>query len=313
MRILLNLSAHGGKAAGKWKRVSEDLERQGVPHESCMPATQHELERAVELALTNGERLIVAGGGDGTVNTVLNALMNPDSNRPRDDVMLGAIGLGSSNDYHKPFSPERVMGRIPVRIAHELPRRVDVGRADMRLLTGEEHVRYFLLNASVGIIAAGNAYAMSGARAFELLRRVNVEGAIIWAAVHAIATFRPMTVRLAIDEQPDSDLEVVNVSILKSVHFAGGMRYDTPVAPDDGEFAVNVWTQMSRPRIAAMVPRLYAGRFADHPAADCRRARTVTLRPHGPHPATALELDGEIFEITEARLSVIPRALRVCG
>lgn len=309
MLALLNLTAHGGRAAEKWSRICPELERRGLLNTS-MPATREELDRAVESAVSNGEDVIVAGGGDGTVNAVLNALMDPRSNRPRGNVVLGAIGLGSSNDFHKPFTSERLVGRVPVRISPERSRHVDIGRADMRLADGEERVHYFLVNASVGLIAAGNAYAMSGSTVFERIRRVTVEGAILWAAVRTIATFRPMAMWLAIDEQPETELDAVNVSILKSVHFAGGMRYDTPVAPDDGEFAVNIWKPTSKLGIAAMVPRLYAGRFAGHPAADCRRARDVRLRTRA---TTVLELDGEIFEVTDARLSVVPRALRVCG
>jgi Diacylglycerol kinase catalytic domain len=182
MVLLLNLGAHGGRAAAKWRRVRPALERRSrlAVH---TPGTPAELERAVDAALRGGEQLIVAGGGDGTVNAVLNAIMDPIFDRPRAEGTLGAIGLGSSNDFHKPFTRERRVGRVPVRVSAERARRVDVGRADMQLSSGERRVRYFLLNASVGLIAAGNVYATSGAPTFERLRRVTIEGAILWAGL----------------------------------------------------------------------------------------------------------------------------------
>ena len=45
------------------------------------------------------------------------------------------------------------------------------------------------------------------------------------------------------------------MGILKKVYFAGGMHYDTPVAADDGMFAVNVWEPMGRWSIVGAHPR----------------------------------------------------------
>ena len=98
--------------------------------------------------------------------------------------------------------------------------------------------------------------------------------------------------------------------MLKSPHFAGGMRYDTGVHRDDGMFDVNVWEQMSRARLVSTVIGLYRGRFQGRPHTRALRGRVVELASESPMP---LELDGEIFPVVSAELSVVPRALWVCG
>ena len=98
--------------------------------------------------------------------------------------------------------------------------------------------------------------------------------------------------------------------MLKSVHFAGGMRYDTPVERDDGEFAVNRFGETRKRAMLAVIPRLYRGCFSSHRAAVCGRARTVELEADHPF---ALEIDGEVHAARAARLEVVSRALRWCA
>ena len=83
---------------------------------------------AVRAALDDGIRTFIAAGGDGTVNALVDALVRLRGTIALDDLTLGAIGLGSSNDAHKPV--EREIGGIPVRIDAQraLPRDVGIAR-----------------------------------------------------------------------------------------------------------------------------------------------------------------------------------------
>jgi diacylglycerol kinase family enzyme len=125
-----------------------------------------------------------------------------------------------------------------------------------------------------------------------------------------MSVFQPLDITLTLDEADPEEWMISSAGILKSVHFAGGMRYDTPVARDDGMFAVNLFPRAGKLELLAMIPRLYAGRFRSHPKSVCSQARTVELSSPSPF---ALELDGEVYRTTAARLSVVPRVLRWCG
>jgi diacylglycerol kinase (ATP) len=310
LHVVVNAGANGGRARRRWERVERALRDRGVAFTAVAPRSETDAAAEVRRAVSDGARVIVAAGGDGTVNTVLNALMDETSDRPRGDVTLGAIGLGSSNDAHKPFTSAATLGRSPLRIAHRQARLIDVGRAEIATAGAAPAVRYFLLNASVGVVAEGNAYFNRGGPLTDRLKRLNVEAAIIWSAVRTIARFDHLPIALTLDGGGAEQLEITTAGILKSVHFAGGMRYDTPVERDDGTFAVNVLRRAGTAEILATIPRLYAGRFASHRKAMCRRAQTVELSSAQPFH---LELDGEVYETARARLSVVPRVLRWCG
>lgn len=309
MLVVVNANCMGGRGHERWDRVRGKLAAEGVAFDAVLPNGVAEADEAIREGIARGCDLIVAAGGDGTVNAALNAIMDPTTDRPRGGVALGAIGLGSSNDFHKPRVRRRLAG-FPARLSAEDGARADVGKARLLHPDGRETIRYFVLNASMGIVAEGNAFFNDGDAVIRRLKKLNTEAAILYAAFTKIAQNEASRVALEVDGTPVLEEAVVNIGVLKSVHFAGGMRYDTPVTSSDGMFDVNVWGRMKRRDIVRTMVGLYGGRFQGRPHARCLRGRTVRLVPSRP---THLELDGEIFEVTSAEMTVLPKALTVCG
>lgn len=310
MVIFVNKTARGGKGAARWRNVEGELSRRRISYEAKTCQSISEMRDAVSAYADGGHEVMVAAGGDGTVNALLNILMERRARADGPDISLGAIGLGSSNDFHKPFGRERMLAGTPVRLAREAARRVDVGRATIRTLDGEAVTRYFLLNVSVGIVADGNARYNEEGWGLGGLKRYSVEAAILWAAFIALMRFGPVDLSLQVDSQEWQRKQVTNLHVLKKVHFAGGMRYDTEVASDDGAFDVVWWANMNRRRIVQLVPRLYMGRCASHRRVCVTRAKRIRLELA---EAADVELDGEVMKATAADIEILPRALMVCG
>jgi diacylglycerol kinase family enzyme len=308
--ILVNGNASSGKSAGRWKKAEAALRAGGRAFAVEETRSVDEAERVVAHALERGEDALVAAGGDGTVNSLLNALMDPARDRPRADVALGAIGLGSSNDFHKPFAQERALAKLPARVVPERARAVDVGKAVLRTADGATRTRYFILNASVGIVAAGNAFFNTDDPTLVWLKRRNTELAILYTAWVNIRRFRTIEISIALDERPTEKVPLTALGILKSVHFAGGMRYDTPVTADDGQFDVNVWEPMGKWGILGTMLALYRGKFIGRKRTRAERARRVCIE--SPTPID-FELDGEVSPVVAAELSVLPKVIRICG
>jgi diacylglycerol kinase family enzyme len=74
------------------------VRQSGIDVDVYIPWSRKDLRRFVRRAIKDGARPIVAGGGDGTVNTVVNAMIKGDI-RPR--ASLGMLPLGTANDFAK--------------------------------------------------------------------------------------------------------------------------------------------------------------------------------------------------------------------
>jgi diacylglycerol kinase family enzyme len=310
--ILVNPTAGGGRGVARWAAVARALPRDLAAGAVVCPdlaAARAALARAVE----THPALLAAASGDGGVNLALNAVMDPATDRPRWEVALGAIGLGSSNDFHKPRDPAHDLAGVPVALDVGRAAAVDVGRVDWEDVEGRPGMAYFLLNASFGATARGNwRYNHPTGVLAWLKRHAGPDAAIAWATLEAIAAFAPVPATLALDGGPPERADVANLGIVKRVHFAGDLRYDTPVAPDDGAFAVNLARDLGRAGFLRAVLGLARGRFLAQGSArlTSRRAAHVVVRPDVPAP---LEYDGEVALVREATLRVVPRAIRLAG
>ena len=197
MLIVVNESAHAGNAAGRWRKVATALEKRGVSFEVAPTRTEADAARVVADAPRRGHQVVVAAGGDGTVNGVLNAILANNV-----DVALGAIGLGSSNDFHQPFVKEKRIAGVPARLDSVAAMRVDVGRATLTDPRGATRTRFFVLNASLGVVAQGNAFFNAPDRVLRALKKTSVDLAIGYAAVVSIKRFRPIALSLSLDDRP---------------------------------------------------------------------------------------------------------------
>src|SRR5512141_1510213 len=101
MLIFFNPAAGGGRALNRWDKIAPRVASLNRIQLQLLDGHADALQVLIN-AVERGETEIVAAGGDGTVNAVLNLLMNPLLRDKLDSLAFGAIGLGSSNDFHKP-------------------------------------------------------------------------------------------------------------------------------------------------------------------------------------------------------------------
>ena len=98
--VILNPRARRGAAARDYDRVRAEVET-GFRVRDALLDSAGEWLRALDRARREGVERVVAVGGDGTVHAVANAILG-DGSGAWDGVTLGAVGVGSSNDFHKP-------------------------------------------------------------------------------------------------------------------------------------------------------------------------------------------------------------------
>lgn len=297
MLALVNPRSAGGRGARRWQRIEAELmQRYPGLRADCGPPA--EVPAIIERALDQGECWFIAAGGDGTVNLVASALA-----RHGCAGTLGAIGLGSSNDFHKPVT--RRLHGIPARLdfAHAEPR--DVCVVELTDDSGLTRTRHFLVNASVGVTAEANWRFNHPGPVLAALKRITTDGAILAAALQGIVLGRALRVQLTIDGTV-RDVALKNLGVTKSAHFAGGLRYDTPFEPRSGAMHVHRIGAVGIYRLLRILAALSRGAFTGLGQTESWRASAVRLTAAEPF---AVECDGEVTRAVAAGFSVLPQRL----
>jgi diacylglycerol kinase (ATP) len=244
-------------------------------------------------AAEDGATLLVAVGGDGTVNEVAQGLAG------RNGVELAVIPRGTGWDFVRTYGiPRRLEDAVAVVLGGR-PRSIDLGRARYRTWAGAEAESYFANIASAG---------MSGAiakRANETSKALGGKVSYLWATLAVFSHWRNDEVRIAVDGERRSG-RMHDVVVANGRYFGGGMMICPEAEPDDGLFDVLTIGDLTKRDLLLTLPKTYRGRHLPHPKAELLRGEVVEVDSGTPLP---IELDGEQPGTTPVRFEIVPQAL----
>lgn len=304
--VVVNPAARKGTAWRRYERVRPTLEQRLDTTTTEMTASGA-WTGAVGQALAEGVRLFVAVGGDGTVHALVNALACQRGALSLSDLALGAVGVGSSNDFHKPYRD--LVAGVPVRIDGRRTTPRDVVRARYCDHVGRERSRLFLISASIGLVATANGFFNRGDRILRRLDRIWPQLAIVYAALRTLASYRNLPAEITLPSGPER-MALTNASVLKTPYLSGSFRYDTPVPSDDGLVTVNLCHGLDRLSTLRMFLDLARGRFEGRPGTHHWRSKAIEIRLDSD---ADLELDGEVVQASHIRFDVTGERILLCS
>lgn len=135
IEVIINAKSGSGKSADIQERLAKAFRAMGADAHIVLAHTGPEVVRLAQHAVKSGAETVVAGGGDGTINSVAAAVIDSDK-------VLGVLPLGTMNHFAKDLNiPLDLEGAVETIVAgHQ--RRIDVGDVNGRI---------FLNNSSLGL------------------------------------------------------------------------------------------------------------------------------------------------------------------
>jgi diacylglycerol kinase (ATP) len=292
--VILNPAAGGGRTVrfAAWLR-----ERLGPRPEARLEVTGRpgDAERLAADAAGAGHDRVIAIGGDGTVQEVVNGLLAGSGTTPE----LGIVPLGSGNDLARSLS-------LPVDPA--VGWRAAIGRRAqpldvVRARNGDGTERWFASAGGIGFDAQVAA-AMIARRGWQAGR-----AGYLLTTLAELRRFTNRPVVLRVDGRTSTH-HVLLVAIANGAYYGGGMRIAPDARADDGLLDVCVVGDISRLTAIQQLPNLYRGTHVRHPRVSMERGRTIEVDGDGAGD-TRIHLDGEPFGSLPLRASVVPGALQV--
>lgn len=307
--VVINPRARRGSAARRYASIRAEVETGFLVEHTMMDDAGRWID-AIHFARRERFERVIAVGGDGTVHAVANALLDkPLDGFPSMTTSLGAVGLGSSNDFHKPIR-RRAHG-VPLRLGQ--PTRRDAGLATWKDARGELHARWFVVSASVGLVARANRRFSEQAGVIGRVARRSVDAGILIAAMSALARHRNVRARVrpSQDGRAAADpIELSSLSAMLTPYLAGAFRYEPTRGAGEGQLAFHLCRDMSRTDLLATMVRLLGGRFDGSPKTRSCTAPAMCIELD---EEDDLELDGELFRAKSIRLEARPSVLEVCS
>ena len=288
--IVANPHAGHGKGARAIPEIERGLTQLGLEFDLVRTErVGHGIQLASQAAMA-GYEVIVAAGGDGTVNEVLNGLMEArqaGKNRPA----LGVLCTGRGNDFAPCIDiPADLPAALQV-LKEDHRRRIDIGR-----VSGGKFPqgRYFANNVGVGFDAIGTIEVAK-------LPEWGMFSFLIAILKTIFLYYKGPTVRLDYDDQTLT-ISTLMLLTMNGKRMGTGFKMAPDSKPDDGLFDLVIVRQVSRARIFSLIPHFMKGTQATQPEIQTLRAARVAISAvEGSLPAQS---DGEIICVEGKRLDI---------
>jgi diacylglycerol kinase family enzyme len=308
MFILLNRHSNNGRGHRRWEESKSELEAGLLGRDYRLAEDCGGLGLRLGEEYGRGERLFIAAGGDGTVNFLLNKIMTAEGIIPG-EITLGAIGLGSSNDFHKPYSAgKRTRAGVYYRLDADGAVPHNIGQVDYEDETGRPLRKYFIINGSLGIIARGNYLFNSDGRVVRWLKPRWVLGTIWYLTFRTLLTEKNIPVRISVGGN-SLQTEATTLSVIINPHFTGNLSYDCGDFSRRDGFGIALCENMGTAERFRTLSSLSKGRFTGLRKTRFWESPEVELDPRFPTP---LELDGEVVLARRIQIRLLKGAVKVC-
>ncbi len=306
--ILINYSVNNHSGKKKWMRI-EDKVLKILPENTIKIPYEvpFDLNSCIEkLIKEDGVDFFISAGGDGSLNLILNEILNL-TGKDSKNYCLGAIGLGSSNDFLKPFN--HIINSIPVKINSNFKNLADAGKVNFINENDDEESRYFIINASLGITADANLLFNQGDFFIRNMKSRFVGLTILYAALKTLINYKNKDVTLK-TKNDEHLIKLTNISLTKSPYISGSFHYNQSPGIDSGKFGFHCSHNMTKMEIIKTLYNLSNGKF---PESEKRNTSFIDLLEVYSDNLLSLETDGEVQLGKNIVFSIIPKTIYIAS
>ena len=239
-------------ARARAELASAIVDRHGDPAEVFVTERGGHARELTKAAVARGARLVMAWGGDGTINEVASTLAFGE-------VPLGIVPAGSGNGLARQLGISSTPSEAIRRAISAEPRAIDVGEAGDRM---------FVNLAGIGFDAhiASRFNEHGGRRGLSTYARLSAG---------ALLSYAPETYTITSGTDPSFRVRAVIITVANSPEFGNGAIIAPGARIDDGLLDLVVMEERSRLRTILQLPRLFRGTVDRAPGCSIRKIATI--------------------------------------
>jgi diacylglycerol kinase (ATP) len=273
--VIVNPKSAAGSTNERWAAIASDLRAHFGAFQVAFTKKQGDGILLAKRGADAGRKLIIACGGDGTINEVANGIL--DSGKP---VELGVLPSGTGGDFRRTLGMPTSAREAAQNLRSGATKTIDVGRVTFFTRDGERVSRYFLNVSSFGLSAA-------------IIGRVKTKSSLDWLPIDvfrgkasfALSTLQEVldlgyaTIRVKIDEKNEKLLNTINFCVANSRYFGGGMKIAPDAKLDDGFFDVVNIGDIKTAKILLNAYKLYNGSHLELKEVKSTLAKKIEVFP----------------------------------
>ena len=297
--FIVNPAAGGGKALSKCNKAEQYLSLAGIDYERVDTGKAGDAEEICKSKIASGFRQFLIGGGDGSLNEVLQGIMKQKLVSTQEFV-VAQLPVGTGNDWRRTYGLASNVSQAIEKMRIAKVRLQDVGRITYPAAAGKED--WFINSAGIGFDASV---------AFEAneKKKLGKAGLLVYisALLKQLFAFREPEMQIIIDGKSEN---FSGFTVLAGIgKFAGnGMKLIPHGGLNDGFLSVVMVRKISRLKIVTHLASLFTGRFTRLNEVDQYKCKSIQITTIPEHP---LQIDGESRGCSPVLIEILPQAVGI--
>lgn len=299
--VVVNPNSANQKTLKEWQDISLEIKKNIPDFDYVFTHFPHHATILTRQALKDGYEMIVAVGGDGTNNEVINGFFE-DEKLINPEAIFATISRGTGCDLIKTLGIPKDYRLSSQALSGAATKKIDLGKMEFIDYEGRRLFRYFINIADFG---------MGG----ETVNRVNHTtkafggfASFLWGTLVTSFTFRNKKVRIKIDDKFEKELTIKNVVIANGCYFGGGMCIAPRALMDDGQFEIVIIGDVRNLQGIPFMRKIYRGELIEHPKVFYLQGQYVEAESE---EKVLLDIDGEQPGTLPAKFQIIPKIINV--
>ena len=299
--FIVNPNSANGSTGRRWRSLATRIRSRIGDFGELFTSRSGEAAELTRHALEGGADVVVAVGGDGTINEVVNGFFDAEGRIVRPEASLGLFPRGTGSDFLRTLAyASSDTEAVAARLRTPRKRRIDVGRIEYEDHDGAARSRYFVNVASFGTSGLVDRYVN------RTTKVLGGKASFMIGSVRGLLAYRERRCEVRFDDGPWEEHSITNLAVANGRFFGGGMMVAPEAEVDDGLFDVTIWSGFGLKDFALHSRRLYDGTHLELKGASSRRARKVEARCD---EECLLDVDGEALGRLPVTITVLPGAL----
>ena len=280
------------------------MDRSGLPYDFCYASTYSGIETTAGIACRKGYDVVVAVGGDGTINAVLNGVYREEKEH-KNGTALGVIYTGTSPDFCKSYNiPREIESAVEV-LKNGKMLRMRPGEVRFKDAEGEvKDVRYFACCANIGLGA-------EVARTSNRIRKYSGDlFGTLYALVRAFRSFEPADLYAESDGIEGNIKDIQNISVGRTRYIASGIKAGEGIGPEDDGFYMVTISGITLKDVPQFIRSIYSGKLKYSKKITAGHVSELYLESH--FRTVEVEFDGDpagflpcSFRVAEASIGLL--------
>ena len=298
--FIVNKGARSGRGEAIWNSIKGQVEKMSIQKEVHFTEYRgHGIKIVKKITSVDEECTIVAIGGDGTVNEVVNGIVDFER------VTVAYIPAGSGNDFARGLG----LTMDPKRALDVIVNQRPVRRLDLGEVTRAGKTRKFAISTGMGFDAAV-AHQVAVSKWKHFFNRIKL-GKLTYVAIAIERLFNDPTMRMEVildDNEPLVFENTYFASMMNSPYEGGGFMFCPEASFEDGYLDVMVAADMSKLEVLIALPKSFKGNHVKCRGVHIFRCKKVTFITEKP---AVIHSDGEaLFLRSRAEGRVLPGVLK---